>query len=164
MLLVSNRPVEGRENQNFLVDAVLDEEPEPDVRVGGKFDERIELIGYDIDLPQQGFVGAGQELTVTWYWRALNRVPGSYKIFLHIDGMGNRMNGDHEPVEGKYPVRLWDEGDIIVDRQTIRVPANYRPGPYTFWIGFYSGNNRLAVTEGSEDDADRLRAGVVRVR
>ena len=35
---------------------------------------------------------------------------------------------------------------------------------YTFWIGFYSGNNRLSVTEGQEDDADRLRAGVMRVR
>ncbi|MAQ16980.1 MAG: hypothetical protein CMN30_19580 [Sandaracinus sp.] len=164
MLLVTNQAIEGRENQNFLQDAVLDSEPEVQHRVGGKFDDRIELIGYDLDTPQEGFVGAGQEVTVTWYWRALNRIPGSYQIFLHVDGMGNRMNGDHEPVDGKYPVRLWDEGDIIVDRQVLRVPANYRPGPYTFWIGFYSGSSRLPVTEGPEDDADRLRAGIVRVR
>ena len=164
MLLVTNRPIEGRENQNFLVEAVLDEVPQLDQTVGGEFDDRLELIGYDLDTPQSGFVGAGQDFTVTWYWRVLNRVPGSYKIFLHVDGMGNRMNGDHDPVDGDYPVRLWDEGDIIVDRQTLRVPANYRPGVYTFWIGFYSGNNRLSVTEGTKDDANRLRAGTVTVR
>ena len=164
MLLVTNQAVQGRPNENFLVDAVLDEEPRVQHRVGGKFDDRIELIGYDLDMPQDGYVGAGQEVAVTWYWRALNRVPGAYKIFLHVDGMGNRMNGDHEPVDGKYPVRLWDEGDIIVDRQVLRVPANYRPGAYTFWIGFYSGTSRLGVTEGTEDDADRLRAGVLTVR
>ena len=164
MLLVTNQAIEGRPNQNFLVEAVLDEEPQVEHRVGGKFDDRIELIGYDLKTPQPGYVGAGQDVTITWYWRALNSVPGSYKIFLHVDGMGNRMNGDHDPVDEKYPVRLWDEGDIIVDRQTLRVPANYRPGAYTLWIGFYSGNNRLAVTAGTEDEADRLRAGVITVR
>ncbi|HJL25664.1 MAG TPA: hypothetical protein RMH80_25860, partial [Polyangiaceae bacterium LLY-WYZ-15_(1-7)] len=78
---------------------------------------------------------------------------------------GNRMNGDHDPVEGRYPVRLWDQGDIVVDRQTLTVPANYRPGRYTFFIGFYAGSNRLAVTpEDMDDGDDRLRAGHVVVR
>ncbi|HJL34097.1 MAG TPA: hypothetical protein RMG95_00215, partial [Polyangiaceae bacterium LLY-WYZ-15_(1-7)] len=165
VLLVTNRPIEGRENQNFIAGAVLDEEPNPEHRVGGLFDERIELIGYDLETPQPGYVGAGQSFTVTWYWRARQRVPGSYKIFLHIDGQGNRMNGDHDPVEGRYPVRLWDQGDIVVDRQTLTVPANYRPGRYTFFIGFYAGSNRLAVTpEDMDDGDDRLRAGHVVVR
>ena len=52
-----------------------------------------------------------------------------------------------------------------VDRQELTVPANYRSGIYTFWIGFFSGNNRLEVTpEDKNDGADRLNAGRLRVR
>ena len=165
VLLLTNQDVAGRENQNFIAGAVLDEAPRVEHRSGGRFGDKIELIGYDLELPQNGYVGAGQAFTVTWYWRALQRVGGNYKIFLHVDGHGNRLNGDHEPVDERYPVRLWDEGDIVVDRQTLRVPANYRPGHYTFWIGFYSGNNRLAVTpEDKNDGADRLNAGTLIIR
>ncbi len=165
VLLVTNQNIAGRENQNFIAGAVLDEAPRIQHRVGGRFDDKIELIGYDLDLPNEGYVGAGQAFTVTWYWRALTRVGGSYKIFLHVDGHGNRLNGDHDPVDERYPVRLWDEGDIVVDRQTLRVPANYRPGPYTFWIGFFSGNSRLSVhPEERDDGAQRMNAGTVMVR
>lgn len=167
VLLVTNQPVEGRENENFIADAVFSEAdaPAPQHRVGGRFDERIELVGYDLEMPQNGYVGAGQSFTITWHWKALQRAPGSYKIFLHVDGAGNRLNGDHDPVEERYPVRLWDEGDVVLDRQTLTVPANYRPGTYTFFIGFYSGNDRLAITPANLDDGEkRLRAGTLLVR
>ena len=133
-------------------------------RVGGMFDNRIELVGFDLDLPQPGYVGPGQSFKVKWYWKCHQRVPGAYKIFLHVDGAGNRLNGDHEPVDERYPVRLWEEGDVVVDVQELRVPANYRPGQYTFWIGFYAGNNRLDVTQGAEDSANRLNAGTLTIR
>ncbi|MEZ4247449.1 MAG: glycosyltransferase family 39 protein [Polyangiales bacterium] len=167
VLLVTNRDVEGRENENFIANAVFSAEdaPAPQHRVNGRFDERIELVGYDLDLPQRGYVGAGQSFTVTWHWKALQRVPGSYKIFLHVDGAGNRLNGDHDAVEERYPVRLWDEGDVVLDRQTLTVPANYRPGSYTFFIGFYAGNDRLGITPADLDDGEkRMRAGTLIIR
>ncbi|MEM9071864.1 MAG: glycosyltransferase family 39 protein [Myxococcota bacterium] len=165
VVLATNHTVNGRENENFIAGAVVDEVPELDQTVGANFDDKIELVGYNLELPQDGYIGAGQTMVVTWYWRCLQRVGGAYKIFLHVDGAGNRLNGDHEPVEERYPVRLWDEGDIVVDRQELTVPANYRPGIYTFYIGFFSGNNRLGVSPESLDDgADRARAGRIRVR
>lgn len=167
VLLVASEPIDGRDNANFIADAVfpVSEAPSPRQRVGCLYDERIELVGYDLELPQAGFAGAGQAFTITWHWRAIQRVPGNYKIFLHVDGAGNRLNGDHEPVGDRYPVRLWDEGDVILDRQTLTVPANYRPGLYTFFIGFYAGNDRLAVTPGDKNDGEnRCRAGTFTVR
>ncbi|MEO0322632.1 MAG: glycosyltransferase family 39 protein [Myxococcota bacterium] len=164
LTLVTNEPVEGRENENFLTEVVLQELPELEHEVGGVFDGKIELAGYDLDLPQEGYIGAGQRFAITWYWRVRQRVSGSYKIFLHVDGAGNRMNGDHDPAGDRYPVRFWEPGDIIVDRQELTVPANYRPGTYTFWIGLYAGQNRLDVTEGEKDDANRLAAGRLEVR
>ncbi|MEM1413294.1 MAG: hypothetical protein AAGH15_00255, partial [Myxococcota bacterium] len=163
-VLVTNQPVEGRENENFLVDVVRNEVPDLDHTVGGVFDGKIELAGYDLELPHDGYIGPGEPLVVTWYWKVRQRVSGGYKVFLHVDGAGNRMNGDHEPAGDRYPLRLWEAGDVIVDRQELTVPANYRPGTYTFWIGLYAGNNRLTVTEGEKDDSNRLMAGRLEVR
>ncbi|MEM9187863.1 MAG: hypothetical protein AAGF12_01705, partial [Myxococcota bacterium] len=165
VVLASNQAVEDWEDQNFVAEAVLDELPKPpDFMVNANFDNKIELVGYDLELPHEGYVGAGESFTVVWYYRVLSRVPGSYKVFLHVDGQGLRLNGDHDPVDGRYPVRLWDEGDIVVDRQPLDVPGNYRPGAYTFFIGFYSGSSRLTVTEGNQDGDNRVRAGIVRIR
>lgn len=164
VLLATNQPIEGAQSENYLADAILDEVPRVQHRVGADFDHRVELVGYDLELPGGSTVGPGQQFIVTWYWRVMSPIPGSYQIFLHVDGQGQRLNGDHEPVEGHYPVRLWDEGDIVVDRQTMRVPANFPPGQYTFFIGFYAGENRLEIVSGPEDDVNRARAGTLVVR
>jgi hypothetical protein len=75
-----------------------------------------------------------------------------------------RIHGDHDPVDGHYPVRMWDVGDVIVDRQRLEVPASYPGGDYTIYMGFYSGDTRLIVKDGPKDDANRVRAGVLRIR
>lgn len=164
VLLATNQPVAARADENFLAAAILDEAPTPEFPVHANFDNRIELIGYDVEMPGDDRVGPGQRFTVTWYWRCIAPVPGAYTIFLHGDGMGQRLNGDHEPVNGRYPVRLWSEGDIIVDEQELTVPANFPPGTYSYMIGFYSGESRLEVVEGPEDDANRAIAGTFEVR
>jgi 4-amino-4-deoxy-L-arabinose transferase-like glycosyltransferase len=164
MLLATNRPVEGVENQNYLADAVLDEAPEPQHRVHVSFDDRIHLLGYDLGLPHGSYVGPGESFTITWYFRVEAPVSGSYQPFVHIDGPGQRINGDHEPVDGRYPVRLWEPGDIVVDRHELRVPANYRRGNLTIYMGFYAGDQRLEVKEGPSDDENRARVGVLPIR
>ena len=164
VLLATNQPIEGRADENYLAGFVLDAVPPMQHRVGASFDRRIELLGYDLDLPRGDAVGPGQAFTVTWYFRCVTPVPGSYQPFLHVDGFGQRLNGDHEQVNGRYPVRMWSEGDIVVDRQELRVPANFPPGDYTFFLGLYAGESRLEVVEGPEDDANRVAAGRLRVR
>ncbi|HEY8428638.1 MAG TPA: hypothetical protein VIL20_09700, partial [Sandaracinaceae bacterium] len=164
MILATNRPVEGMRNRNYLADAILDEPPQPEHPVRVNFDDRIELLGLDLDLPHDTYVGPGEAFRITWYFRVLAPVPGGYQPFVHIDGPGQRINGDHEPVEGRYPVRLWEPGDIIVDRQELRVPANYRRGDLTIFMGFYSGETRLEIRSGPKDDVNRARVGILPVR
>ena len=165
VLLVTNEVPDGRENQSFIAQYVLDEAPD-DIQhpTNIRFDDKIELVGYDLDLPSDGSVGPGQDFTITWYWRALRRVSGSWKIFLHVDGHGLRLNGDHDPVEERYPVRLWDEGDVVVDVQQLSVPAHYRSGSYQIFVGFFSGENRLEVTEGQSDGDNRAMPGTLLIR
>lgn len=164
MILATNQPVEGVENQNYLADAVRDEPPDIQHPISVSFDDRIELLGYDLELPHETYVGPGESFSIIWYFRVLAPVPGSYQPFVHIDGPGMRINGDHVPVDGRYPVRLWEPGDIVVDRQELAVPANYRRGNLTIYLGFYAGESRLEVKRGPADEENRARAGVLPVR
>ncbi len=164
MILATNLPIEGRENQNYLAGAVLDAPPRPQHRASINVDNRIELLGYDLDLPHGSYVGPGEAFRITWYFRVTAPVGGAYQPFVHIDGPGQRINGDHEPVDGRYPVRLWEVGDIIVDRQELRVPANYQRGNLTIFIGFFTGEQRLEIVSGPEDDVNRARVGILAVR
>ncbi len=165
VLLATNSPIEGRADENYLDGAILDAVPSTmQHEVHCNFDQRVELVGYDLESPRPDTAGPGQAFTITWYWRSIAPVPSGYQIFLHVDGYGQRLNGDHEPVQGHYPVRLWDTGDIVVDRQELRVPANFPAGEYQYFIGFYSGEARLEILEGREDDVNRCIAGTIHVR
>jgi hypothetical protein len=165
VLLATNSPIPGRADENYLDGAILDAVPATmQHEVHCNFDRRVELVGYDLESPRPDTAGPGQSIAITWYWRAIAPVPAGYQIFLHVDGYGQRLNGDHEPVQGHYPVRLWDTGDIVVDRQELRVPANFPAGDYQYFIGFYSGETRLEILEGREDDVNRCIAGTLHVR
>lgn len=164
LILVAADPIEGRENQSFLERAVLKEPPQPQHRVEAIFEDRIELVGYDLSLPGGDSVGAGQRFELTWYWRVLSKPPSGYQVFVHIDGDGLRLNGDHTPVNGRYPTKLWDPGDVIVDTQELTVPANYGVGDYTIYVGFFSGSKRLEVKSEPADDSNRVNAGALQVR
>jgi 4-amino-4-deoxy-L-arabinose transferase-like glycosyltransferase len=164
LLLVAANPIAERPNQNFIASAVLSDAPEVQHTVGANYDDRIELIGYDLDLPRGDSVGAGQRFGVTWYWRVLGKAPTGYQVFVHIDGHGLRLNGDHVPVGGQYPTKLWEKGDVIVDTQELTVPANYRIGDYVMHVGLFRGSKRLEVKSGPNDGENRVNAGTLRVR
>lgn len=163
-LLMTNKPIEGMTNANAMANAVRSEPPaRMDQRTAINFADKVELIGYDLDLPHKGYVGAGESFKITWYWKVLASSVGNYKIFVHVDGNGLRLNGDHEPVHGTYPVRMWKKGEIIADTQTLDVGANYRPGQYTIYVGFWAGESRLDVKSG-EASSNRARAGYLKIR
>jgi 4-amino-4-deoxy-L-arabinose transferase-like glycosyltransferase len=164
LLLIAAKAIAGRPNESFIASAILKDAPEPQHPVGASYEDQIELLGYDLELPGGDSVGAGQRFQVTWYWRVVGRAPSGYQVFVHIDGHGMRLNGDHVPVGGRYPTQLWDHGDVIVDTQELRVPANYPVGDYTIYIGLFSGSTRLEVKSGLDDGDNRVDAGALRVR
>lgn len=162
--LVASQPIEARSNENPLSKYVLKTAKTVQFPIGANFENKIELVGYDLELPQNGYVGAGQTFTVVWVYRALKGNLGAFQAFLHVDAEGQRINGDHDPVDGMYPVRLWDEGDVVVDRQRVSVPATTTPGLFTMYTGFFRGETRLKVVSGPKDDADRVIAGTIQIR
>lgn len=164
LLLVASNPVPNRPNQSFIARVLRTEAPHAEHVVEASYDGRIELVGYDLDLPEGDFVGAGQAFTITWYWRVTGKPPTGYDVFVHIDGGGLRLNGDHEPLDGRYPLKLWETGDVIADRHKLKVPPNFRSGDYVIYVGWFQGNKRLPVESGAHDGSDRVRAGILPVR
>ena len=164
IVLAANRRIKGLKNQSFLAEQVLKEPPSIQHAVRALLDDKIEFLGYDLELPYERYTGAGDSFTITWYFRVLKPIAGNYKMFVHIDGRGLRINGDHDPLDGKYPLRLWDKGDVVVDRQTLTVPSHFRGGSYTIYMGFFSGNKRMKVKEGPADKENRVNVGVLTVR
>lgn len=164
LLLLAAKPIDGHPNQSFIPRHVLETVPAVQHAVGASFEDQIELVGYDLSLPEGDFVGAGQRFEVTWYWRVIGKAPPGYQVFVHIDGYGMRLNGDHVPVGGELPTKLWETGDVIADTQTLTVPASYRSGDYAIYVGLFRGSQRLDVKSGPDDGDDRVKAGVLRVR
>jgi 4-amino-4-deoxy-L-arabinose transferase-like glycosyltransferase len=162
-MLATNLDIPGRADQSFLSKFVKREAPKISHPLEANFEDEVMLLGYDLKLPHGDYVGAGEHFEITWYFKALHP-PGNYRVFVHVDAADLRIHGDHDPVDGKYPVRLWNAGDVIIDTQSLDVPSSYSSGTYTIYLGFYSGDTRLTIKAGPHDDANRVIAGVLRIR
>jgi len=158
----------GEANRSPLARVILLQRPHPRYPVlEGNFDNKVKYLGYDITSYPDGTVAALQNVTITHYWECTAKLTGDYEVFVHVDGMGDRINGDHDPAEGLFPTRYWRPGDIIIDRQQLRIPffvrPSARPDAYQIYLGLFRGESRLPLVEGEGND-NRLYGGVLRVR
>lgn len=161
-LIISNK-LAGKcaVDRNPLRRYVLSKAPSPRKVVTANFENKVKLIGYDVD----DTVTRAGKFKITLYFQVLSRMPAGYKVFLHFDQPANRFHGDHDPLGGKYPTQYWLPGDYIVDTHEVEIPLITTPsGVYTIYMGFWLGEGRLKVVEGPNDGVNRVQLGTVRVR
>ena len=151
------------QEHNFVADNVFTRETIPEsatffddeeITVDGK----LRLVASEItpeNLDSGPFV-------VTTYWEVLERVSGNYEMFIHVDQGGNRINGDHDPVNGQYSMRYWVPGEIVRDQFEMDVSHADKQGNYTVWLGFFRGDNRLEISPEQSDN--RINVGQLSVR
>lgn len=162
-LLLSNRLAADEKDLNPLRRFISETPPPIAHAVSATFDDRIELIGYDA--PAE--VSRGDEIVIRLYYKVLTPLAGSYKVFLHFDGMGARFNGDHLPMDGRFPTSYWAKGHYITDEH--RVPTsrlNQAAGYYQIFTGLWPGGDgaRLKVTAGPHEPDHRVRLGIIKVK
>ena len=95
-----------------------------------------ELVGYDL-CPRHP--AAGEEISVTLYWRAIARGPARYVVFAHLLSSGGRLIAQHDgpPAGGERPTAGWAAGEFIADHHPMRWhDPDYR-GEAIFEVGFY---------------------------
>ncbi len=134
-----------KEQERTVNAAILTERPKPKMVVDAVFDDRVRLVGADIDKTE---VRPGDSFTVTWYWESLAEAPGPWKAFVHFEGPGRREPFDHDPVGELLPIEKFKPGQFIKDVQVIKVPADFPEGEARFWTGIFDAK---AWTERQQD-------------
>jgi hypothetical protein len=184
-ILVSSSLAPGETDRNWLAGATLNQasfDAMADVqRLSVNFDDKIEVVGLRLDSPA---IRRGGKVQIETFFKVLDKVPQSYRIFLHVDRVGasSRLHGDHwirnlvketedqTSCVGCYATTHWIKGDVVVDSYELPVPIGSPSGTYDIWMGFYvpGGDRRLAVKDFDKekirhDGQNRVRLGSITV-
>jgi hypothetical protein len=166
LLLASNRRMPTERDENPLADTVLDAVPAIQHPLHAVLGDKLEVLGWSVRSEAgtlESSVAPAKTYRFSIYFRVLSPLNGPWQTFLHIDGLQRRFNADHEPLAGKYPLRLWLQDDVLVDTADVRLEPNFSPGNYRVYFGLFSGDRRLPVTDGPQSE-DRIVAGTLQVR
>ena len=143
----------------LMGDLILTTAPPGMKRVGAVFGKSIELLGYEVE-PEHP--GAGQLVDVTFYWGVVGPVEEEYQVFVHgdaLEGQAPRIHGDHYPAQGKYPSDVWQQGEVVVDEFSIRIPLGYGAKRLGLYTGLYKESYRVPLTDhGSRPGASDNRS------
>lgn len=148
--LVSNVLPSGTEDRNELDAIVLDEVPTLAHETLVRFEESVELVGWEVDEP----LVRGDEGRLRLAFRVLRNPPNAIKIHARFQrGRTSRVNyEDQDLTGGKYPVRNWRAGDVILHEQTFKVPVlEIVSGPHDFIVALSKGEKaHLKITQPPE--------------
>jgi hypothetical protein len=144
------------------------EPPPVEHRVEARLGDAIELVGYNLHLPQgQQVARPGDTLHLTLIWRALRPVETSYTVFTHLLDGDQQIRGqqDNAPVNGRYPTTLWMPGEIVVDDYALIVQPDAPLGQYVIEVGLYdpATMQRLPVYDPTGSTGDRILLGSLQV-
>jgi hypothetical protein len=122
-----------------------------------KFGDAITLRGYTL---APASAHPGDQFRVTLYWQSNAPVARDYTVFVHLlDASGSvRAQVDAQPVNGAYPISLWNVGQIVRDVYTLSLPGDLAPGDYKIEIGMYEYPSlaRVGVNDAGKDAGDHL--------
>ena len=157
----------------FAVEPHTEPEIQPQAPASADFQGQIQLLGSDLSAAE---IGAGETLTVTLYWQPQTASPmRDYTVFVHMLGPVNPTNGtpvwaghDSPPLGNSYPTSRWQQGEVIVDRHELILPAEMPAGTYPLEVGLYdpkAGGTRLNVLDAADKpQGDRVIIGEIKVR
>ena len=122
--------------------------------------QQVDLLGYDLDIAS---AAPGGQLGVTLYWQARGATVKPYKVFTHLgDGGLSPPVAQHDdlPGEGCCPPNTWVQGEVVVDRHLVPLPADLDPGTYLLTAGMYDEPTGLRLSvfdaQGNEVVGDRI--------
>ncbi len=139
------------------------EAPHPQHELDIQFENKVRLIGYDIDVES---ITPGQPFTITWYWHVERRLGGGWLQFTHLaDSSGaDRLNQDNNgTVRERYQASRWRANEYIRDVQTITLAPDWGSDRVIFYHGFWHEAHRLQVSSGPSDGDNRARAASIPV-
>ncbi len=118
-------------------------------------------------------VQAGERITITLTWHALERIEHNWTVFLHlVDDAGAIVAEDNAiPQQGAFPMPQWTPGDWLHDPHTLTIPPDLPAGEYVLRVGLYlpwqrdpqSGRRLDTWARDGTDLGDYAEVGTLRV-
>ena len=104
--------------------------------VNFNFEDKIALIGYDLD---RRAASPGETIHLTLYWRTLDKMQENYVVFVHLLRGKDQIwaSVDSQPLDGAVPTSTWQLGQITEDRYELTTGLDTPPGAYEIEIGLY---------------------------
>lgn len=154
--LVSNEP--NPEDVRKVAEHIVEALPNDARPIDARYGDFIQLLGWKVD---SDAVRSGDSIQVSLYFKALALMDRDWQIFVHGDGSragSHRIHRDHYPIEGLYPTTEWQEGEIVEDTFSLRVPKRYPYDYFQLWFGWYIGAERLKLSNNPPSDGqNRVR-------
>jgi len=95
-------------------------------------DGPLEFLGYELDALR---IRPGQSVELSTSWRVRD-VPGRpLSLLAHLLGPDGSVVAVGDGLG--FPIEQWQPGDVIVQRHSLAVPVDARPGTYTVITGAY---------------------------
>ena len=128
-------------------------------RLAATFGRQIELLGHDVSASE---VRPGDKVTVTLYWRAVEKMADDYSVFVHLldENDITVAQRDSYPGRGNFPTSWWTPGEVIADVYWLTLPVTtYAPSTARLEVGLYllESGQRLPASTGN----DNVRFGEV---
>jgi uncharacterized membrane protein len=134
-------------------------------RVGLRFSNQLELLGYNLPVLTAMPGGA---IPLDLFWRSRGDSLEDYVVFTQlVDGEGRVLAAQESaPVDGSYSTALWARGEIVRDQRELAIAANVPGGEYALMVGLYhaASGERLRVKRWLFDDDRFLILGTVTVQ
>lgn len=168
ILLAASTLLPTERNENPLNRMLLNTPPANIQRkLEANLDDKLLVVGIDL-VDANGrlleAIAPGRKVHMRTYYKVLAPVGSEWEAFIHIDGYRKRHNGDHKPMNGKYPMSLWNKGDVLVDDYEFALEPNFTPGTYTIYFGLFVGDTRFKVKSGPNDNDNRIIGGALKVQ
>ena len=131
-----------------IVPSAESEWPNP---VRFNFQERIALVGYELD---RRMLAPGETARLTLYWEALAPLDEDYVVFVHVLRQGDQRwaGGDGAPQNGAAPTSGWQVGQVVVDEHELSFPPDAPADVYEIEVGWYSATTMQRLEVWDEND------------
>lgn len=95
---------------------------------------QVELLGYNLSPTT---FRPGDSLPLSLFWRAETDLDEDYSVLVQLQAEDGTAWTLHQgrPADGSYPTTIWEQGEVVREQLSARIPADVPSGRYTLVVG-----------------------------
>jgi hypothetical protein len=107
------------------------------------FGDQLQLLGFDLN---SHTLRAGDNLSVTLYWRAEKKLEKNWSVFVHLTAADGRVLTQKDNLHpANLPTSQWDADAYTADLHAFTLPSDLTRGEYELRAGVYDPKTRIRL-------------------